>query len=255
MLDVERRDNIAVLRMDHAKVNALDAEFLRSLTAKLAEIEGSDAEALVLTGNHRAFSAGANLPLILEGGAEYVRDNVPVLGEAFGALFSFPRPVVAAVNGHAIAGGCVLVCACDYKVMTDGDALVGIPELRVGVPFPTSALEIMRFAVGSQFVQQLVYLGEVYGPQEGMRRGLVDEVVAEGDVLARALEVAAHLASIPAETFALTKRALRYPVLSRIERDAPRFDPDVVRLWASDEVLASMQSFVDEVIGARRAAP
>lgn len=251
MLEVERRGNIAVLRMDHAKVNALDAEFLRALSNKLAEIERSDAAAVVLTGNHRAFSAGANLPLILKGGAEYVLDSVPVLGDAFGALFAFPRPIVAAVNGHAIAGGCILVCACDYKVMTDASVLIGVPELRVGVPYPTSALEILRFAAGSQFVQRLAYLGEVFGPEEGLRRGLVDELVSPDDVLARALEVASQLASIPAETFALTKRMLRAPTLERIERNAPGFDDGVVRLWASDDVLASMQAFVDAVIGAR----
>ena len=136
MLDVEQRSGVALVRLRHGKVNALDLELLQALTAALRDVDES--AAVVITGTGTAFSAGVDLQRILAGGPSYVQEFLPALSAAFMAIFDRPGPVLAAINGHAIAGGCVIAAACDVRVMSQGK--IGLAELSVGVPFPPSAM-------------------------------------------------------------------------------------------------------------------
>lgn len=247
MLAWEDVDGIAVLSFDRGPVNALDRDFLEAIAATLRDIDNRDVDALVLTGTDGVFSAGADLFRVLDGGKEYVDASVDALSAAFGSLFTFRRPAVAAVNGHAIAGGCVFACACDYRLMARGSGVIGLAELRVGVPFPTQAFEIVRFAAAPQYLQELIYLGRNYSPEEGLIRGLIDEVVEPAELMERALGTARRLARIPRPTFELMKRALRRSTSEAIQRWGPDFDRDVQRLWSSSDVRASVERFLDEL--------
>src|SRR3712207_1415367 len=142
MLVTEDRDDVAVLRIEHGRVGALDVELLDALSEA---VTASD-RALVLTGSGSSFSAGVDLRRILDGGRPYTDKLLAALSRTFRAMFDHPRPTVAAVNGHAIAGGCVLALACDLRLMSAGR--IGLAELAVGVPFPTSALEIVQIGRG-----------------------------------------------------------------------------------------------------------
>jgi enoyl-CoA hydratase len=226
------RNDIAVLTFAHGKVHALDLDLLRALDARLAEVERSPARAVVLTGSGTVFSAGVNLVRLLEGGPTYLRDFLPALTSAMERLFFFPKPVVAAVNGHAIAGGCVLACACDRRLMARGPATIGVTELLVGVPFPSIALEVMRFALPSQHFQEALYTGRTWGVEEALRRGLVDEVVEAPALLERACAAAGALGALPPATFRLTKTHIRQPARERWESSRAGLDAAVGEIWA-----------------------
>ena len=142
MLNIEELGDVTVLRLEHGRVNAMDVELLDALTAAVTATD----RALLITGTGTAFSAGVDLRRILDGGPTYVTDFLVALSRMFRAVFDHPRPTVAAVNGHAIAGGCVLALACDVRLMSAGR--IGLVELAVGVPFPVAALEIVRHALG-----------------------------------------------------------------------------------------------------------
>ncbi len=150
MIEVETHDGIAVLRLIHGKANAMSTEFCRALTGWVAEFRASPARAAVITGQGKIFSAGVDLLRLSEGGAPYVREFLPALNAMFEAVFQCDKPVVAAINGHAIAGGCVLACAADRRLMGREAGRIGVTELLVGVPFPAGAMEIMRRAVAPQ---------------------------------------------------------------------------------------------------------
>src|SRR5262249_57136121 len=156
-------------------------------------------------------------------------------------LFALPRPVVAAVNGHAIAGGCVLVLAADVRLMAAEAVRIGLPELLVGVPFPATALAVVRFAVPRDKVQSLVYTGRTLPPQEALTAGLVDEVVPAEDLLARAQEVARQLGLIPPQVYRLTKQSLRAEALERIERAGEPQDRAVLEVWSAAETHAHVR--------------
>ena len=167
-------------------------ELCDALTAQLDECARSDAGALVLTGDGRMFSAGVDLVRIVNGGAAYVRAFLPSLNRMLETLFSLPKPVVAAVNGHAIAGGCVIACAADYRMMAREPGRIGIPELLVGVPFPVVPLEIMRFAVPPQYLQALAYRGLTLTADLALQHGLVDAVVDAGTPARRSARGGGH---------------------------------------------------------------
>src|SRR5438552_8032829 len=204
------------MRLNAPPVNALDRDVLLEITATLHAIEATDARAVVLTGSGSAFSAGADLFRVLNEGDDYLETSLAALTEAFGTLFRFPLPVVAAVNGHAIAGGAVLVCASDHRVAAAGNHKIGFAELRVGVPFPAWALEIARWGTRPANLQEVIYFGRSYDPEGALARGLVDEIVEPESLMERALSVARRLAAIPPVSFRLMKESLRRPVVERV---------------------------------------
>jgi enoyl-CoA hydratase/carnithine racemase len=232
----ESRDGVLVIEIDRPPVNALDVETLNELTERLEKAVWEEQGALVLTGKGAAFSAGADLRKVLDGGPEYINAGIVALSQAFEALFVFPRPVVAAVNGYALAGGCILTCACDYRIMSESAGMIGAVELQAGVPFPSWALEVLRYAVNNEHLQEIVLTGRSYSPAEALSKGLVDEVVPESELMSRALAMATELGSVPANTFRLTKRALRKPAVEAAIKGAASTNEEVKATWRSPEV-------------------
>ncbi|MGZ7042147.1 MAG: enoyl-CoA hydratase/isomerase family protein, partial [Thermoanaerobaculia bacterium] len=177
MFERETTDGILTIRLAHKKANALDLELCDAVRGAIEDAAADDAVcAIVLTGTGSIFSAGVDLPRMLDGGADYVQPFVESLDAVLRALFLFPKPAIAAVNGHAIAGGAILAFACDYRLMIGGR--IGVPELLVGVPFPPLALEIVRFAIPRQHIQSMLYLGRTIEVAEAPAMRIVDEVVS-----------------------------------------------------------------------------
>jgi enoyl-CoA hydratase len=212
MLETEDRSGVTVLRLQHGKVNALDTELLRAITAAMRDRD--PASAVVITGHGSAFSAGVDLKRIVDGGQPYVREFLPALTEMFLAVFNHPGPVVAAVNGHAIAGGCVLAAACDVRLMSGGR--IGLAELSVGVPFPTVAIEIMRHAIGPA-AGNLVLTARLLDAAQAHSIGLIHDVEAPEALLDSAVALAQTMAKTPAEVFLLSKRQLQLPARAAMD--------------------------------------
>jgi enoyl-CoA hydratase len=248
MIHREDRDAITVLRVEHGKANAVDVELFDALRQHLDQLEWSGQKAIVLTGTGNSFSAGVDLFRVLEGGTDYVRRFLPVLTATVRRLFSYPRPVVAAVNGHAIAGGFVLACACDARVATSDPAKMGLTELLVGVPFPVAALEAVRFLVPDHVVQRMIYTGRLLHPAETHELGLVDELAAPEKVVDTAVELAGRLARIPAAAFALTKKQLRAARLDNMAQAGISYDDEVVRIWCHPDTQAAIRGFVESTV-------
>ena len=244
MIDLAHRGPVAVLTMKHGKANAMDGTFCADLISRLEELRSAPARALVIGGEGNIFSAGVDLVRALEGGPDYFRHFLPPLRRAFEAVFFYPKPIVAAVNGHAIAGGCVLTCATDRRLMAQGTGRIGITELLVGVPFPVIALEIMRFAAAPQHFERIVHSGATFPPETAVGLGLVDEVVPADALVDRAVVAAETLAALGPEAFALTKRQTRQPVRERIDKGGPLFDPAVDAIWYAPETAARIRDYV-----------
>ena len=244
VIEIEERGEIAVFRMEHGKANAFDLEFCEAITRHLEELVQSSLRGLVITGQGQIFSAGVDLPRVLEGGLAYLRSFLPALKKAFETLFCFPKPVVAAINGHAIAGGCVLACATDHRLMASQSGRIGVPELVVGVPFPTLALEIIRVVAAPTHFRALVYRGTTFSAEEAQAEGLVDATVEPGRLLDEAIAVAEALAAVSPEVFAITKHQICDPVMKRIREDANRFDSAIEEIWTAPATLAAIRDYV-----------
>jgi enoyl-CoA hydratase len=249
MIERSQHEGILTLRLAHGKASALDIELLEAL---LGELDGAagDVRAVILTGTGSIFSAGVDLFRVTREGADYVQRFLPLLSRFLRALFTFPRPVVAAVNGHAIAGGCVIALACDARLMAEGNGTIGVPELLVGVPFPTAALEVVRFAVPADKVQSLVYTGRTLSAREALGAGLVDEVVDPGSLLSRAQELAQRLALIPPPAYRLTKQSLRAVALGRIDDEAAApLDRAALEMWSAPQTHAHIREYLRRTLG------
>lgn len=248
MIAVSQVGNIAVLTLAHGKANALDIEFCRALTGQFQKLQKSSAAAVVITGEGAMFSAGVNLIRARDGGVKYLRRFLPALNKMYDVIFNFQKPVVAAVNGHAIAGGCVLACCADYRIMARGKGKIGVTELLVGLPFPALAFEVMRFATGPRYFAEVIYTGNTYAADPAAIYGLLHEVV-EPDVLREsALDAAKMLASISPAAFRQTKQQMRLPVLDRMKRDGKRVDAAVTKIWTTPAAVKSIGAYVDRTL-------
>jgi enoyl-CoA hydratase len=246
VIQQEDQGDVLVLRMQHGKVNALDLELLRALAEGLEELAVGDTRPVVLTGTGSAFSAGVDLKRIVDGGAQYAAEFLPALDRAFESVLHFPRPLIAAINGHAIAGGCILACASDRRVLARGKARIGAPELRVGVAWPVLAIEILRAGVRHECFREMVYGGKTYLPEEALEVGLVDELVDADQLLARALEVARDLASLPPVAFRLAKRQIAAPIPSACAAAADR-ETEVRADWAAPATHARLRRYLEQL--------
>ncbi len=249
MIHREDRHSVAVLRVEHGKANAIDTDLFADLDRELGAVESSAARALVLTGTGSIFSAGVDLFRLLKEDTPYLSELLAALSAGLRRLFAFPRPIVAAVNGHAIAGGCILAAACDQRVMNREKGQIGITELLVGVPFPTAALEIMRFLLAERHLQSLVYSGRTVGAIEVLEIGLVDETAEADAVLDRACQLARRMAAIPPDAFAISKLQLRQPALDRMGSPATETDARIFDIWSRPETRAGIRAFLDRTVG------
>lgn len=244
VIDVGDAGPVRVLTLSSGKVNALDVDLLTHFTEVLHGEEQTGAGALVVTGSGPVFSAGVDLRRVIDGGQAYTDQLISALTAAFTALFGFPGPTVAAINGPAIAGGCVLACACDRRLITP-DAPIGATEVRVGVPFPAAAQEILRYACGNR-ADEVMLVGRLHRGVDSLARRLADLVV-DGEVVGAAIDIASDLSTIPAEVYRHTKSRLRASAVARMGAAAAAHDDEVRAAWGSPETRAAIAAHLDRL--------
>ena len=248
MLERDFSHGILTLRLAHGKASAMDLELCETLRSGIESVaERDEVKAVVLTGTGSIFSAGVDLPRMVNSKGDYVQRFIEALDTVLRALFLFPKPIVAAVNGHAIAGGAIMAFACDYRLMSAGR--IGVPEMLVGVPFPPLALEIVRFAIPRQHLQPMIYLGKTIEAEAAQAAGIIDEVVGSDLLVARAKIIATQLAEIPHQTFALTKRQIREPFLRDAAHAARESGQSTDALWASPATHERIRAYLARTIG------
>ncbi len=245
MIDRSDNDGVTWLTLNHRKANAFDLEFSLALVDAMGELHDG-AGAVVFTGQGSIFSAGVDLKRIVAEGESYIRAFLPALDDAFRAVFTLPRPTVAAVNGHAIAGGAVLACACDHSVMARGDGRVGLPELAVGVPFPPSVVGILSSALPRPRLRSILLGGGLYAADDALTEGLMHELVDADALTASAQSRAQALARAPAASYAATKALINTPALA--PADALGLDA-TIEAWCSEPVRSAIARYVEQTLG------
>jgi enoyl-CoA hydratase len=241
-MDLERIDDVALLRMKAGKANAMGDAFLARMSALLDELALREPRALVITGDGRIFCAGLDLPSLLERDAQQMARFIESFSVLMLRLFELPFPVVAAIDGHAVAGGCVLALQADVRIMSAGT--IGLNEVRIGVGLPAVVLETLRMQVPPQSLRPIALEGTLFDPEGAVRIGLVDEAVSPAQLLPRALEKARELGALPKSAFRRIKRSLRAPVAEAARR-AGVSDRD---LWAAGFASPEAQAHVRAVV-------
>ncbi len=230
-------DGIAVVTLSHPPVNTMDAPLLEELAALF---EGLAVEpgvrGAVITGDGRVFSAGLDLKQVPALDQFGQRRLVDALNDSFGTLYAWPKPLVAAVNGHAIAGGLILALCGDWRVVADAPMEASLAEVRVGVTYPVAPFEIARGELAPAVARRLILLGEALDAREAESLHVFDERVPAHELLRCAVERARRYAELPPNAFATTKHQLRAPALARIADARQRRNEPRLTTWIGEEM-------------------
>lgn len=212
--DIEVIDACAVVRMNTNKVNVQNDQFFADLHAAFDRLEREfSALPVVLTGQGDAFSAGIDFQYSFEifgsGSHDKIRDWYKAYRETNLRIFRYPRPTVAAINGHAIAGGLITALDCDFRVAARKSAKFGLNEVPIGIPMPAAYVEIIKYALGDKVGALTTLRGELYGLEEAERLGFFHEVVAPDQLLPTAIRYARCITLDCNVAYAMSKRALQ----------------------------------------------
>lgn len=242
-ISVESRGDVALVRVDRPPANAMDLELLSEGRAAVEELRADDPGAVVLVGREGFFSAGVDLKAVPGLDPDGQRAMVDGINRLFLGWYSFPRPLVCAVNGHAIAGGLILALCGDHRVGC-GVGKLGLTELRAGIPYPAAAMAIVRAELAPPAVRELTLRAELLdsGPA-AVKLGLLDELVEPDALLDRSLAVAGELASLPREAYGRVKDQLRGATVAELER-AVEDDP-MREAWTGDETAAASAAILE----------
>src|SRR5262245_56675730 len=239
----QKGDGISTLTLNRGKVNALNGAVVDQLRELLKTLESDRyVRSVVLTGSGKFFSFGFDIPEFLSFTKEQFTDYLIDFTDLYRYLFLYPKPVVAALNGHTIAGGCMLALACDYRVIVSGKAKISLNEIGFGSSVFAGSAEMLRFWAGSANATTILYSGAMCPAEEAKSLGLVHEVATEEDVLIAARKASADLAAKPLPAFASIKALLRKSVaeeMRRRERDPIR---EYVDTWYSKATRANLQN-------------
>jgi enoyl-CoA hydratase len=230
---VESRGELALVRLDRPPANAISPDLLEQLEAVRERLVADPPGAVVIAGREGFFSAGVDLKLVPTMSPGEQRAMVNGINGLVAGWYCFPRPVVAAVTGHAIAGGMVIALCADYRVGAS-EGKLGLTELRAGVPYPVAAIGLVRAELPAPAARALALRAHLVEPEEALRLGLVDELAGPGEVLERACDVAQEMAAFGGESYARTKRELRGETLRRIEEAVQAGDP-LLEAWLGED--------------------
>lgn len=226
---------VAVVTLRRGKVNALDEPTVDELKDRFREIEADGtARAVVFTGEGAFFSFGFDIPGFLGHSKQDFSRYLAKFTDLYGYLFTYPKPVVAALNGHAVAGGLMLALACDRRFMAAGKGKVALNELAFGSSVFAGSVEMLRFAVGNRNAEEILYTGAMVSPEEALRLGLVDEVCSAEDLSGNAVAAARELGGKSQPAFRSIKRLLRGPVAEEMRRREIASIGEFVDIWYSE---------------------
>ena len=204
---------IAIAHIDRPPANAMNLELLDQLVGAAERLAADPPSALVIAGREGFFSAGVDLKAVPDYGPDERQRMVTGINRMVLAIYGMSCPVVAAVTGHAIAGGLVLALCADVRIASL-DGQYGLTEVKVGVPYPQAAIGVVSAELPVATARLLALSNRLVSGREALRLGLFDEGLPPTDVVARATEIATEMASFPAEVYAATKRKLRDSTLT-----------------------------------------
>jgi len=237
------------LRLNRPPVNALSPDLLRFLSEEVRRSAEQGARAIVLSGREGMFSAGLDVPVLIELDKEELGRALVAFFDAIDALAASVVPVAAAITGHSPAGGAVLALCCDRRVMAEGDYAIGLNEVRIGIPVPRIVADLATRAVGRRVGEALCVSGKLLTPAEALEVGFVDEVVPVGDVVAAARRWCEDIIQAPPQALGDTRSVLRRDLIELIHRHSK----DDVRLladqWFQPELQTAMRDLVTQLKG------
>lgn len=236
-VSVEFKDNVSILKLQRRVTNALDLEFLNEIQTNLNDLENDpEVRAIVFTSaNDKFFCIGFDLPHLIELEKDGVKTFYTTYNELCLNLFTLPKPIIAAINGHTIAGGCILALCCDYRFISEGRKLMGLNEIKLGLPVPYPGDRILHQIVGPQYAKEIIEIGDFYPPEDSLEMGMVDQVFPSDQVLPQSIERAKLLGNYPSHAYRMIKQNRVEKVNDEILKNLEDKQEYFLKCWDKDE--------------------
>jgi Delta3-Delta2-enoyl-CoA isomerase len=233
-IELSKDKQISTVKIKRGKVNAINEPFVEELYQCFKELEDDfDTRAVILTGQGKFFSFGLDIPeLISYSPKDFARFLTKFTG-LYTYIFAYPKPVVMALNGHTIAGGCMLAIAGDYRVMTSGKASISLNELSFGSSVFAGSVIMLKYLVGARYAEQILLVAGMYSAEQAKSMGLVDEVADESEFMQAAIAKAQEYISKYPPAFASIKGHLRKSIVAEMIQVETKSIEDFIEIWYS----------------------
>ena len=242
---LEIEDGLGIMRISRGHGNAINRDLAEGLAGAIREAEANDTlRGLLFAASGKLFSPGLDLRELIELDRTGMKEFLDSFNAAFVELHSFSKPMVAAMHGHAIAGGFLLTLTADWRILKQG-AQVGLAEIKVGVPFPFAIALILRDAVPRACLEEVALLGKNYLDHEALQAGLVNELLEAEKFEESCKRRLAAMAAKDPKAFAISKRYLRSRTTDRIRTAGSRHDDEWLDSWFSPATQERIRDLVE----------
>lgn len=242
------KDRLAIITLNRGKSNSLNREMVTELQDMLHNIENDDnIGGVVITGKENFFSAGLDLIELYHYNEEEARSFWNLFLNFSAKITAFKKPLIAAINGHSPAGGCVIALACDARVMAEGKYIIGLNEVPVGIIVPNSIFSLYSFWLGQSNAYRNLLEGKLFSPEEALNIGLVDEVVKPESIMTAAERKARKYMAFEANTWQQSKLNLRKDIIAATSADQSKDLEIMLKQWWSPSTRAILKSLIDNL--------
>lgn len=247
-INVQTNDHISYLGLDRGKSNAMHLEMILELTAELEKAKDNPTvEAIILHGKEGFFSSGLDLITLYQ----YDEAQINTLWDAFidliHTLAAFPKPAIASITGHAPAGGCVLTICCDYRIMAEGDFIIGLNEVPIGLIVPSSIFDLYSLWLGQAQAYRSLLDGTLFSPTEGLQNGLIDDLVPADRIQTAAARKAKSWIQFERHAWGTTKLNIRRNLLQRIKENKTEAIQQIVTQWWKPSTRQILKTIIDNL--------
>jgi 3,2-trans-enoyl-CoA isomerase len=244
-IKVNVKNKIAIITLDRSRSNPINAEMVHELREIIQNIDKDENTlGLIITGKEGFFSAGVDLIELYNYTETELRDFWTNFLDFVSLFASLKKPVIAAINGHAPAGGCVLALCCDYRIMADGKYIIGLNELPVGLIVPNSIFQLYAFWLGNAKAYRFLLEGKLLNPTEALSNGLIDEVVRAESILTAAERQMQKFIQFNQTTWQQSKLNLRQEVLEKLNADESQMLETILKQWWSPSSRSILQTII-----------
>ncbi|MEW5924268.1 MAG: enoyl-CoA hydratase/isomerase family protein [Candidatus Zixiibacteriota bacterium] len=233
-INITSKGTTSIINMSRGKVNAINLDFVNEFSGHLAKLaDDPEIRAVMLTGNGKFFSFGFDIPEMYDYSKEEFTRYLIAFCNLYRELFLFPKPVIAAINGHAVAGGCIMALACDYRIMVDNSAKMALNEVTFGSSIFAGTVAMLKHCAGNRSAEKVLLTGNMFSAKEAFGLGLVDELVTMEMLIENAAWKAEEYGRHCSPAFASLKQLLRQPVVDEWSRREEESIREFVEIWYS----------------------
>ena len=247
-IESELREKVILLRLNRSVTNPINLALINELSGRVekAKDEQEIIGAVVTSANDKFFSIGFDIPELIDLDEKEFTEFYTAFNRLCIDLYTFPKPVIAAITGHAVAGGCILTLCCDYRFIAEGRKLMGLNEIKLGVPLPYPADRILRQIVDDRVARKILDTGDFFPPEETLSMGIVDEVMPLEQVVEKAVEKVESIQSSSLYAYTAIKRNRIEKVVAEMQNNLAAKEEIFIEMWYKEDTRAKLKAALEK---------